>query len=86
MVARMTLGLCALALFAGTAMATETSSRKPSTKEPDKVACRYIFLSSSHVRRSRICRTNREWTEMRKMRRQSEESIDHIPLGFASGK
>ena len=75
MIGRILLGLCAAALVSGTAVAGE-SSKKPAAKtDPDKIVCRTIGDTGSRLSRSRVCKTNAQWVEMR---RQTQETIDHI--------
>jgi hypothetical protein len=75
MIARMICGLCAIALCAGTAAAGESSSKAPSKGDPDKVVCRVSQDTGSRLGKIRVCKTNAQWAEMR---RQTQETIDHI--------
>jgi hypothetical protein len=75
MIARLICGLCAAALCAGTAVAGETSSKSTPRGDPDKVVCRVSQDTGSRLGKIRVCKTNAQWAEMR---RQTQETIDHI--------
>jgi hypothetical protein len=72
----MVFGLCAASLISGVAVAGESPSNKSSSKvNPDKIVCRTVGDTGSRLSRSRVCKTNAQWVEMR---RQTQETIDHI--------
>jgi hypothetical protein len=75
MIARMICGLCAVALCAGTAAASESSSKTAGKGDPDKVVCRVSQDTGSRLGKIRVCKTNAQWAEMR---RQTQETIDRI--------
>jgi hypothetical protein len=75
MIARMICGFCAAALLTGTAVAGDASGRGQSKSDPNKVVCRTVSDTGSRLSRSRVCKTNEQWTAMR---RDAREAIDHI--------
>ena len=75
MIARMICGLGAVALLAGTASASESASRSTAKNDPDRVVCRVSQDTGSRLGKIRVCKTNAQWAEMR---RQTQETIDHI--------
>jgi hypothetical protein len=75
MIARMICGLCAVVMLAGTAAASESTSKSTPKGDPDKVVCRVSQDTGSRLGKIRVCKTNAQWAEMR---RQTQETIDHI--------
>jgi hypothetical protein len=71
----MVCGLCAAALLTGTAVAGQSSSRGQAKADPNKVVCRTAADTGSRLSRSRVCKTNAQWSEER---HQTQETIDHI--------
>ena len=75
MIARMICGLCAVVMLAGTATASESTSKSAPKSDAEKIVCRVSNDTGSRLGRIRVCKTNAQWAEMR---RQTQETIDHI--------
>ena len=73
MIARTLCGLCALVMVAGAASASETVTKSIPKSDPDKVVCRLSNDTGSRLGRTKVCKTNAQWAEMR---RQTKESAD----------
>ena len=70
MIRRAVLGVAAVTLAAGFASA---SSGKSGGDDPDKVVCKTEKNTETRLGRTRACRTNAEWTALR---RQSRRNVD----------
>jgi len=69
-------GLCAVALVSGTAvLAQPARSGGGSASGANKQICRTIVDTGSRLGRSRACHTAQEWAELR---RQTQQTVDHI--------
>jgi hypothetical protein len=62
-------------MLAGTAAASESTSKSAPKSDADKIVCRISKDTGSRLGRIRVCKTNAQWAEMR---RQTQETIDHI--------
>jgi len=76
MFARLVLGLCAVALSAGAAMASSPPAKSGTKSNADKIVCRSVTITGSRLSRTgRVCKTSAEWAEMK---RQTQQTIDRI--------
>jgi hypothetical protein len=75
MFARVVLGLCAVTLTAGTAVAGQPYQKSGGSTDADKIVCRTERDTGTRLGRARICRTNAEWAEQR---RQAKQNIERI--------
>ena len=73
MIGRVFYGACALALVGGTAVMAEPSGS--SSSNANKQICRSTADTGSRLGRSRECHTEQEWAELR---RQTQQSVDHV--------
>jgi hypothetical protein len=63
------------AALVGSAAAASDSSNKTNKSDPNRLICRTISDSGQKLRRERACHTAQEWRELR---RQTQETIEHI--------
>jgi hypothetical protein len=73
MIGRFLYGACAVALVSTTAVMAQPSGESGS--DENKQICRSTADTGSRLGRSRECHTAREWAELR---RQTQQTIDHV--------
>jgi hypothetical protein len=72
---RISILILSAAALAGSTAAAADSPNKTSKGDPNRMICRTITDSGQKLRRERACHTAAEWRELR---RQTQESIEHI--------
>lgn len=68
---QLVLGLAAIALMSGTAVAAE--SKKKSGKDPNQVVCKFETETGSRLARRKVCMTRAQSEDLRHQQRQVME-------------
>jgi hypothetical protein len=77
MIAKLVTTACAIALCAGAATAG-ARQKASDVKDGSKVVCRTVEETGSRLSKTRICRTQTQWAELRRQTREDLERAQGV--------